>query len=390
MEMDARQRVLAALDHRETDRVPFDLGGTVDSGIHVEAYRRLMHQLGLDAARPVTCAEQIMNIALVDDDVAELLQIDTTPALLYVVAADAYYCHQGTEGDHHVLLDPFQVRWLKPVSNGLYYDSRTPPLAARDLTEQTIPTFSWPDFSKPRFVSAVQQAAAERAHNTSRAVVLGGCDAGIFERATWLRGFQNVLIDLHTRPEVAGRFLEAITDVHIRYWDAVLDVAAKWVDVAVFSDDLGTQERPMVSPDWYRRHLKPHHRRLFSFIKGKAPHVRIFFHTCGAVYELIEDLIDAGIDILNPLQLSAAGMDPAKLKREFKGELVLWGGAVDSQITLPRGSTQQVRDETKRNLDVLAPGGGYVCSPVHNIQPDVPIENIMAMWETIDSYGAYR
>ena len=388
--MDARQRILTALDHREPDRVPFDLGGTVDSGIHVEAYRRLLHQLGLDAARPVTCAERIMNIALVDDDVAGLLRIDTTPALMYVVAADAYYCDHRVEGDYDVLVDAFDVRWLKPVRNGLYYDPRTPPLAGTDLTEPIISALSWPDFAEPTVVDAVQQAAAERARSTRRAVVLGGCDAGIFERATWLRGFANVLIDLHTRPEVAGRFLGAITDVHIRYWDAVLDVAAEWVDVAVFSDDLGTQERPMVSPDWYRRHLKPHHKRLFSFVKKKAPHVRIFFHTCGAVYELIEDLIDAGIDILNPLQLSAAGMDPARLKKEFGGEVTLWGGAVDSQVTLPRASTQQVRDETKRNLDVLAPGGGYVCSPVHNLQPDVPIENIMAMWETIDRYGVCR
>ena len=388
--MNARERLLVALDHREPDRVPFDLGGTVDSGIHVQAYRQLLQRLGLNDDRSVTCAERIMNIAVVDDDVAGLLGIDTVPVLMYVVTPNAYYSSLTSEGDYEVLEDAFGVKWFKPLKDGLYYDPRNPPLGGKRLTVDEVSAYPWPSFSHSEVASSLDKAIGQQVNSTDRAIVLGGCDAGILERATWLRGFQGVVMDLHTQPGVGAEFLGAITDIHIAFWEAVLDVAAEAVDVAVFSDDLGAQERAIVSPDWYRRCLKPYHKRLFSFVKKKAPHVRIFFHTCGAVYELIADLIDTGIDILNPLQLSAAGMNPKEIKKQFGRELTLWGGAVDSQSTLPRGTPRDVREETKRNLDSLAPGGGYVFSPVHNIQPDVPIENFMAMWEAMQQYGRYN
>jgi len=140
----------------------------------------------------------------------------------------------------------------------------------------------------------------------------------------------------------------------------------------------------------YRKYIKPGHKKIFSFIKGKAPHIHIHFHSCGSVYDFIPDLIDAGIDSLNPVQVSAAKMDTKRLKKEFGDVLTFWGGGVDTQRILPRGTPNEVKDEVKRRIDDLAPGGGFVFNTVHNIQADVPPENIMAMWEALQEYGIYK
>ena len=161
--------------------------------------------------------------------------------------------------------------------------------------------------------------------------------------------------------------------------------------MVVEADDLGTQERPLISPDLYRKRIKPRHRRIFETIRKASAHkVFIFFHSCGSIRELIGDLIEIGVDALNPVQVSAKGMDTKRLKAEFGGELCFWGGGVDTQRVLPYGSPRQVKDEVRRRIEDLAPGGGFVFSAVHNIQADVPPENIMAMWEALQEYGVYR
>jgi uroporphyrinogen decarboxylase len=168
-----------------------------------------------------------------------------------------------------------------------------------------------------------------------------------------------------------------------------LEEVGDLVDVAVEYDDLGWQSGLLVSAEMYRRYVKPRHKELFNFIKARS-HAAVFLHTCGAVYELIPDFIETGVDILNPLQVSAAGMgDTRRLKQEFGDKLTFWGGGVDTQGVLPGGTPEEVKDEVKRRIADLAPGGGFVFSAVHNIQPDVPPENTMAMWEAWKEYGAY-
>jgi uroporphyrinogen decarboxylase len=158
------------------------------------------------------------------------------------------------------------------------------------------------------------------------------------------------------------------------------------VDVVVEADDLGAQHAPLMSPRTYRRVIQPRHKRLFATIKAQAP-VKVFYHTCGAVRQLIPDLIDAGIDILNPVQLSAADMDPAELKREFGRDLVFWGGGVDTQRVLEWGTPAEIQEHVRANVEALAPDGGFVFAAVHDIQATVPPENIMAMWEAWREYG---
>jgi uroporphyrinogen decarboxylase len=170
------------------------------------------------------------------------------------------------------------------------------------------------------------------------------------------------------------------------YWERALRDVGDLVDVVVEADDLGGQQSLLLSPKTYRRLIKPRHQRLFGFIKKQAP-VKVFYHSCGAIRPLIGDLIEAGIDILNPVQVSAAGMDPRELKREFGRDLVFWGGGVDTQQVLGTGNPQQVRDDVQRNVEALAPGGGFVFAAVHDIQANVPPENIMAMWEAWRDFG---
>jgi len=179
-------------------------------------------------------------------------------------------------------------------------------------------------------------------------------------------------------------------EVKMTYWARALELVGTNVMMVSEADDLASQDRCLVSPTLYRKLIKPRHTKLFAFIKrqAQAP-VKIFYHSCGAIAALIPDLIESGIDVLNPVQVSAAGMDTKALKKQFGKDLTFYGGGVDTQQVLPRGTPQQVRDEVKRRLDDLAPGGGFIFNTVHNIQADVPAENIMAMWETVREYGVY-
>ncbi len=205
----------------------------------------------------------------------------------------------------------------------------------------------------------------------------------------WLRGYLDYYADFHLRPELASYVMDQVTEMKISYWERMLSEVGDLVDVVIEADDVAGQERLLFSADTYRRLVKPRHARLFSAIKRQAPNVRILFHSCGAVRPLIGDLIEAGVDILNPVQKSAAGMDLRHLKREFGEDIVFWGGGVDTQHVLPRGTPAEVRDDVKRNVEALAPGGGFVFATIHNTQADVPAQNFVAMWETLQVYGVY-
>jgi uroporphyrinogen decarboxylase len=184
------------------------------------------------------------------------------------------------------------------------------------------------------------------------------------------------------KPDVVSALFDRIKEFQMRLWEKTLDVVGDNVDICLHSDDLGMQNNPFMSPDMYRKLLKPRHTELFDHIKKSAkPEVKLLLHSCGSVRKLIPDLIDTGIDALNPVQVSAAGMDSSELKKEFGSELSFWGGGVDTQNILPYGSTSEVRDEVNRRIDDLAPGGGFVFTAVHNVQPDVPAENLRAMLE---------
>ncbi|NMC39231.1 MAG: hypothetical protein GYA41_12995 [Bacteroidales bacterium] len=219
--------------------------------------------------------------------------------------------------------------------------------------------------------------------------------AGFTENSLRIRGYEKWFLDTLTDLPGVEALLDIILEDKIRYWDEVVRWAGETgnssrIRIISECDDLGTQTSTILDPGLLRQIVIPRLKTLFSHIKGRLPHVKIFMHTCGSVRELIPDLIDAGMDILNPVQFTAAGMDLKALKRDFGDTITFWGGGVDTQSTLNKGTPRQVMDEVMRIIDIMAPGGGFVFAPVHNIQNDVPPENFWAMWDTLQEYGKQR
>jgi len=381
--VNSRDRVLQALDHRESDRVPFDLGGTGLSTIHVTAYQNLRRYLGLPPveARVAFVAEQLV---LVDEDLADCLQTDVWPVLPGTTSDFEYVLRD--EGPYEAYTDEWGIGWRMPKEGGFYYDMYHHPLAdAESLAE--FETYVLPDpLDEGRF--ATLRAQAEQAAAQGKAVALAGPCAGITEVYSWLRGYEQFYVDLALNQTWVARFLDRLVEFKSAFWERALGEVGDLVDIVVEADDLGGQQAPLMSPRTYRELIKPRHQRLFSFIKAQAP-VKVFYHTCGAVRRFIPDLIEAGIDILNPVQISATGMDLVGLKRGFGQDLVFWGGGVDTQGVLGTGSPRAIKDHVRANIEALAPGGGFVFAAVHDIQANVPPQNIMAMWEAWQEYGAY-
>jgi len=383
------ERVKAALEHREPDRVPFDLGGSVLTGMHRVAYENLRRYLGLREA-PLEIADTMQQLARIHQDVLDILQVDVR-AVDPDPASSAPLATPVVEQDGvRSFTDEWGITWKTPSGGGLYFDMRVHPLA-RAETVTDLERFAWPDPTDPARFGTLKTRADRFVHEERKAYILGRAGAGVFEIALWMRGFEEFFADLALRPGFAEALLDIITELKMRYWDRALDAVGTNVLVVSEADDIATQRGPIISPAMYRRFIGPRHRRLFGFIRQRAQSkVHIFYHSCGAVKGLIPQLLDAGIDILNPVQVSADGMDTAELKRSYGGSLTFWGGGVDTQHVLPRGTPQQVREEVRRRVEDLAPGGGFVFSTVHNTQADVPPENYMAMWEALRDHGAYR
>ncbi len=381
--MNSRERVLTTLNHQEPDRIPFDLGGTGMTGIHKTPYQKLRAYLGLPEVE-IRTEDIIQQLAVVDEDVMARLGTDCrnvaprSSAIYNLVLRD--------EGEYTAYTDEWGIDWYMPKSGGFYYDMVRHPLENAASVEDTL-SYLWPDAADPlRFAGLRERAKA--AHAQGKIVILGGLCAGVTEMHSWLRGYYNYYTDFYLNPGLSEYLMDKVVELKMAYWERALSEAGDYVDVVMEADDMAGQDQLLLSPQIYRQFIKPRHARLFAFIKQKAP-VKIFFHSCGAIRPLVGDLIEAGIDILNPVQKSAAGMDLAELKKEFENEIVFWGGGVDTQHIFNVGTPEQVREDVKRSLDALAPGGGFVFATVHNTQPDVPPENFMTMWETLQEYGAY-
>jgi len=383
----SRRRVEAALNHQESDRVPYDLGGTILTGIHEQAYRRLRSHLGLPENK-VQIEDPIQQLAVVDEDMKRRLHVDVygiNPGKARIASRPPW-----SEASYDKLQDEWGIEWWKPQNGGFYYDMRRHPLAGID-TVQELAKYKFPDPLDPGRYEGMAQRADDLMNRRQLAYVLGRNAPGIFEIALWMRGFENFYCDMLANVAFAEALLDIIMEIKMKYWARALEVVGPNVMMVSEADDLASQDRCLVSPELYRKLIKPRHTKLFTFIKRRARvPVKIFYHSCGAIAELIPDLIESGVDVLNPVQVSAAGMETRQLKKDFGKDIAFYGGGIDTQQVLPRGTPAQVREEVKRRIDDLAPGGGFIFNTVHNIQADVPAENIVAMWETLQEYGVYN
>lgn len=378
-------RLQTALDHREPDRVPLDIGSTKVTGINIVAYRNLLQYKGWNALdRQPRISDEVQQLAKVSEPVLQAMEVDVRGIIPVAANKDDY----AGDSNYIEFTDEWQTVWRMPRQGGLYFDVKTSPLADLNGLDE-LTDFSWPNPQDPGRLAGIDAELAARGPASQHGLMMHGLCAGLLEMAGRLRGYEQFFMDLVLDPDYACGLLDKIMELKMAFWDVALDKAGDQLQIAVEADDLGTQASLLVSPDMYRKYFKPRHQKIFSYIKSKASHLKIFFHSCGSVYKLIPDLIEAGIDILNPVQISAQNMDLAKLKREFGDDIVFWGAGVDTQKNLPHGTVQSIRDEVKRNIEILAPGGGFVFSAVHNIQADVPPENLVAMLEAFQEYGIY-
>ena len=382
--MTPRERLLTALNLQPPDRVPIDLGGN-QTGIHRVAYQRLLDHLGLK--EEIVIMDLVQQLAKPSETVLQRLRVDTR----YVWAKGAASFKGGVvqrvrDGKlWHDFTDEFGITWSMPDEAPLYFDISHSPLAG--LTLEEIKAYPFPKGDDPTRFEGLRERALTLKRETPYAVV-SGISGVVYEFCWYMRGLENLFADMIERSEV----FEAIIDRTLQFWldwfRLFLAEVADVVDVIMIGDDLSGQKGPLFSPKIYRAIVKPRQKRLAQYIKSRT-RARLWYHSCGAIAEYIPDLIDNGADVLNPVQISAKGMEPARLKAEFGKRVAFWGGGVDSQHVLPGGPPEQVRENVRQNLAAFKPGGGYVFNNVHNIQADVPPENILAMYDAAWEFGEY-
>ncbi len=382
--MTSRERVLAALNHEQPDRVPIDLGGN-QTGIHRNAYMDLLDHLGIQDE--VQIMDAVQQLATPCEAVLERLRVDTR----YIAAGAAADFKGGIEINErdgrtwHDLVDEFGVRWSMPDDEPLYMDITHHPLA--NATMDDIKATPFPRGDDPgRFVGLRDQALAIR-NNTPYACV-SGISGVVYEICWYMRGLEQWFCDMLTQPEIC----EAVIDQTLKFWmdwfRVFLDEVGDVVDVIMIGDDLAAQSGPLFNPDIYRKIVKPRHKQLVQYIRSRTK-AKIWYHTCGACRVYIPELLDNGIDILNPVQISAVNMDPTDLKTTFGKDLVFWGGGIDAQHVLPFATPEEVREHVRQNVTAFKPGGGYIFNNVHNIQGGVPPENILTLFDAAHEFGAY-
>ena len=406
--MTARERILAALNHREPDRVPIDLSGHRSSGISAIAYPRLRAHLGLPPT-PVRVYDPIQQLAIVDADVLDRFCVDTIELGRAFALGDRHWAPwtlpDGTlcQMPAWALPERDGGRWVIRSKSGrelavmpdgaLYFEQVYWPFISEEDDPARIPwamgesmwtaigsppgpEIAGPD--GPRHFAETAQAFRAR---TERAIV-GLFGGNLLEVGQFFYRNDNFLLMLAAESERVHRFLDKLLEFHLANLERFLSAVGASIDIILFGDDLGMQHGPQISPAMYREFFKPRHAAMWKRAKELAD-VKVMLHCCGGVRELLPDLIEAGLDAINPVQTNCRGMEPAGLKRDFGRDITFWGGGCDTQFVLPSASPLEVKDHVRRQIDALAPGGGFVFQQIHNILANVPPENIAAMYEAV-------
>lgn len=376
--MTSRERVRKTLNKKEPDRVPISLGECVSTTMTVGAHEKLKSYLGIETE--TNLMSKFFQIVFVDESVLKHFEVDFRP-----VIGRGPKKSKERRIDSRTFIDEWGVTGYMPPE-GFYYDIIDFPL--REATIEDIDKHNWPDPFDEGLTEGIEEEARDLYENTDYAIVgSAGLGQSIFEQSLYLRGFDTLLMDLVADKEFAHALFRKVTDIQKTKYDRFLEKTGKYIDIVRIGDDTGMQDGALMSPDMYREMLKPYHQEYFSFIKERTD-AKLFLHSCGSVYDLIPDLIDAGVEILNPVQVSAKKMDCVKLKREFGESLIFWG-AIDTQRVLPFESPETVKEEVKKRINQLGSNGGFIPSAVHNIQHDVSPQNIIALYEAIREYGTY-
>ncbi|MCD6361390.1 MAG: methyltransferase [Armatimonadetes bacterium] len=396
--MTPRERINAALRHEEPDRIPVDLGASESSGIMGIAYNALREHLGLGSRTQIYDISQV--IAKVEMPILDHIGADALPLLIEPRRWKPWTLQDGSpceipeglditphaDGGWAILRDDGTPAAVNPAGS-YYFDPINPPLADANTPQdieariEHLLSFDWPDYLDEDYDDLARKARC--LHEETDRFIVANLWVHVFAAGQILRGFETFMTDLIADKTLAhylmGRLVECYAERVRRYFEAV----GPWVDIVQVNDDLGTQSGPQLSPELYREMVKPYHARLWGMIKEQSGKP-LLLHSCGSIHDLLPDLIEIGVDAINPVQVTAANMDGELLKARFGDVLTFWGGGCDTQQVLGAGTPEQVKDEVRRRCEQFAPGGGFVFCQVHNIQPDVPPENVMAMYEALD------
>lgn len=390
--MNSRERLLTALEHKQPDKVPYDLAGSHVSGIHIIAYKKLCKYLGINQ-EPIAFNDVIQQTVIPCQQLLDKFEVDTRG--LFPLCSHNWNVKGKDIGDYYEHIDEWQFTQHFPKMDGFYWSLAKSPIDGMIADPKDLESYKWPAADNPLRVEGLRQLATEYRKQGKIVMVKSLC-AGLFEMGQRIRGMENFLCDLMADKETACLIMDKILELKKRYWQMVFDELGDLVDIAVETDDYGTQQSQLISKDTYFELIEPRLRELMSFIKktlnSKKPKGEkgyIFFHSCGNVRPLLPSFIEMGIDIINPVHITAEGMEPERLKADFGDKITFWGGGVETQHILPNGTVQEVRNDVKKNVEILMQGGGFVFNTVHNIQAEVPPENIVAMWEALQEYGKY-
>ena len=386
--MNSRERVKLALNHKEPDRVPIDFGGTNQTGITKGAYKDLFNYLyKVRNLKDLQITSQSQQLVRIEETILEMFGVDTISLGVNSVSNGMIETYDDAE--NYYFKDEWGIKWKMPKIAGLYFDVCSNPLT--NMSIQDMEKYNWPDpGDKDRYLG-LRTKVKSLYEGTDKAIIaLNPIGAGILELSTWLVGFEEFFIWLVSDKKRACYILNKITDIQIEAWNNYLKEVGDYINVCATLEDLGSQMGSLISLDLFKEMIFPLLRRRIEIIK-KRTDAKVFLHSCGDISKFIPLLIDAGVDILNPVQVSASNMgDTARLKKEYGKDIVFWGAGCDSQKILPFGSKDEVEAEAKKRIKELAMEGGFVFAPVHNIQFGVPPENIITMFKTALKYGKYH
>lgn len=412
--MTGRERIIAAIEHRETDQIPVDLGATPSSGISAIGYKNLKKYLGITTGRTFVY-DVVQQLAQPEEDILDRFKIDVLDVgRTFNTGDDDWRELSLTQGD-----SAYYPKWFNPLKqddgtwfvfdregeliakmpegatffdqacfpwqDGYPADFKGLPEAMNKVLWSNLVHSPWDNAGAPDFWEKLRSNCKELRERSDRALmIVYGCN--LFEWGTFLRKIDNFLMDLVLEPAKVEALLDALMECHLVSLAKVCDSVGDIVDIIRFGDDLGMDSGPFMSPDTYRQLFKPRHTILCDYVK-KNSGMKTFLHSCGSIYRLLPDLIEAGYDVINPVQTNSADMDPMTLKKEFGNDICFWGGGADTRNILNRVTPHEVKRHVKERLDIFAPGGGFVFNTVHNIMPDVPPENVVAMFEAIEEFN---
>ncbi len=406
--MTSRDRVMASLNHKETDRVPIDCTGHRSSAIAAIAYNRLITHLGL-GPRKIRVYDPVQQLAIADEDILDLFNVDTIElGRGFALNDDSWkdwvlpdgspcqmpaWCLPERDDNRWIIRSEKTGRVIAQMPDGALYFEQTywPYEKEEDRDLEAMPS-NWsesmwagvssppgPEIEGPDGMKKFAKGAKKLRESTDRAII-GLFGGNLFEFGQFMYKNDVFFMLLASEPRSAHEFLDKLVSIHLENLEKYLNAVGDYIDIVLFGDDLGMQTGPMISPKMYREFFKPRHKLMWNRAKELAD-VKVQLHSCGGLRPLIPDLIEIGLDAVNPVQINCSGMDLSELKREFGKDITFWGGGCDTGHVLPDESPQAVSEHVKKQVAIGRKGGGFVFQQVHNIMANVPPENIVAMFE---------